>query len=129
LVWYSRSIRNHAKTRKILKPAANPLRAFVLNGSYENRPGISRRRAPPGEINLIQATDIQEAAFRILASDATINSQLDYWRSWYLDWNYGFASAIGLDIDSDHLDYSETDVRKWQPLIDLQRNYHPALQK
>ena len=84
--------------------------------------GVITSLTSSGEINLIQNTDIQEAAFRILASDASLNSQLDYWRSWYLDWNYGFASAIGLDIDTDRLDYSETDVRNLRGVEKLLEN-------
>ena len=74
--------------------------------------GVITSLTSSGEINLIQNTDVQEAAFRILASKATLDSQLDYWRSWYLDWFSGFVSAIGVEIDTDRLDYGETDVRR-----------------
>jgi len=84
--------------------------------------GVITSLTSSGEINLIKNTDIQEAAFRILASDATLNSQLNFWRNWYLDWNYGFASAIGLDIDTDHLNYGETDVRNLRGVERLAEN-------
>ena len=84
--------------------------------------GVITSLTSSGEINLIQNTDVQEAAFRILASDATLDSQLDYWRNWYVDWFFGFTSAIGVDIDTDRLHYGETDVRTLSGVEKLAEN-------
>ena len=114
-------IENHSRVYQLLKTddwsAEQELfvRTNIVNITYwraiDLNLGAITSLSDSGELKLIRNNEIQEEIIRIVTVFQTLNSQLNYWRNWYIGMAPRFTSTIELDLHLDDLDYNNLDVR------------------